>query len=72
MRSRRGIYLGVSKHHSSIVNLVLNLESGVISPQYHCVFDDTFSTIWSDGQFESLVWDHLVQRVDRHFSVEPD
>ena len=49
MRSRRGIYLGVSKHHSSTINLVLNPEAGVISLQYHCVFDDTFSTVWSDG-----------------------
>jgi hypothetical protein len=42
MRSRRGIYLGVSKHHSSTVHLVLNPETGAIIPQYHCIFDDTF------------------------------
>ena len=72
MRSRKRIYLGVSKHHSSTVNLVLNPETGVISSQYHCIFDDMFSTVWSDGQFDPIIWDYLVQQVDRHFTVEPD
>ena len=71
VRSRRGIYIGVSKHHSSTVNLVLNPETGVISPQYHCVFNDIFSIVWSDGQFDPTIWECLVQQVDRHFTVEP-
>jgi hypothetical protein len=53
VRSRRGIYLGVSKLHSSTVHLILNPETGTISPQYHCVFDDTFSTVWADGNYEN-------------------
>ena len=72
MRSRRGIYLGVSKHHSSTVHLVLNPETGIISPQYHCIFDDTFSTIWSDGQFDPLLWQNLIEQVDSHVSILPD
>jgi hypothetical protein len=75
MRSRRGIYLGVSKIHSSTVHLVLNPETGVISPQYHCVFDDTFSTVWSDGNFDKTLWHNLVTTVDsidRHFSLDPN
>jgi hypothetical protein len=75
MRSRRGIYLGVSKIHSSTVHLVLNPETGVISPQYHCVFDDTFSTVWSDGNFDKTLWNNLVTTVDsidRHFSLQPN
>ena len=72
MRSRRRIYLGVSKHYSSTVNLVLNPETGIISPQYHCVFDDTFSIIWSDGQFDPLIWNYLVQQINRHFTIDPD
>jgi hypothetical protein len=72
MRSRRGIYLGVSKQHSSTVHLVLNPETGAISPQYHCIFDDTFSTIWSDGQFDPLIWQNLVEQVETHFSLRPD
>ena len=44
-RSRAGVYLGRSKHHASSVALVLNLETGNVSPQYHLTFDDTFSTV---------------------------
>jgi hypothetical protein len=75
MRSRRGVYLGVSKHHSSTVHLILNPETGAISPQYHCIFDDTFSTVWSDGQFDHNLWTSLVsaaENTDRHFSLEPN
>jgi hypothetical protein len=44
-RSRAGVYLGRSKHHASNVALILNLETGNVSPQYHLTFDDTFSTV---------------------------
>ena len=57
---------------SQLLTLFLNPETGVISPQYHCVFDDTFSTVWSDGQFDPIIWDYLIQQVDRHFTIEPD
>jgi Integrase core domain. len=46
-RSRRGVFLGYSPHHSSDVPLVLNLQTGSISPQYHVVFDDSFSSVES-------------------------
>ena len=44
-RARRGIFMGYSTVHSSDVPLVLNLHTGHISPQYHVVFDDSFSTV---------------------------
>ena len=47
-RSRRAVYLGTSQNHGSTVALVLNLETGKVSPQYHLIFDDDFSTIHSD------------------------
>jgi hypothetical protein len=72
MRSRRGIYLGVSNQHSSTVHLVLNPETGVISPQYHCIFDDTFSTVWSDGQFDQNLWECLVKQSELHYSLHPN
>lgn len=46
-RSRRGLFLGYSHHHSSDVPLILNLQTGSISPQFHVVFDDSFSTVTS-------------------------
>ena len=60
MRSRRGVYLGISKHHSTTVHLVLNPSTGDISPQYHVLFDDYFSTVFSNGNFDPTVWESLV------------
>ena len=39
--------MGFSNLHSSEVPLVLNLQTGSITPQYHVVFDDFFSTVSS-------------------------
>ena len=44
-RSRVGIYLGCSPQHARSVALVLNLETGFVSPQFHVVFDPSFQTI---------------------------
>ena len=46
-RSRRGVFMGLSRVHSSDVPLVLNIRTGHISPQFHVVFDDMFSTVTS-------------------------
>ena len=37
--------MGFSNMHSTQFGLVLNLLTGSISPQYHVVFDDMFSTV---------------------------
>ena len=60
-RSRRGIFVGFSPNHSSDVPLVLNLKTGHISPQYHVVFDDTFSTVPSlaDDEVPPTFWNEL-------------
>ena len=44
-RSRLGIYLDKSPFHAGSVALVLNPKTGHVSPQYHLVFDDDFTTI---------------------------
>ena len=44
-RARAGVYLGHSPSHAGNVALVLNLQTGHVSPQYHLVFDDDFSTV---------------------------
>ena len=46
-RARRGVFLGFSPDHASDVPLILNLSTGSISPQFHVVFDDEFSTVSS-------------------------
>jgi hypothetical protein len=44
-RARLGVNLGPSSSHARNVNLVLNLHTGCISPQFHCRFDDFFETV---------------------------
>ena len=44
-RARLGIYLGHSPAHAGSVALVMNPKTGLVSPQFHVVFDDTFSTV---------------------------
>ena len=44
-RSHRKVFMGLSPKHSSTVPLVLNPGTGAITPQYHVVFDDKFTTI---------------------------
>jgi hypothetical protein len=44
-RSRRGKFLGLSTTHSTSIGLILNLRTGFVSPQYHVVYDDEFTTV---------------------------
>jgi hypothetical protein len=44
-RSKVGIYLGRSPQHAQSVALVLNLDTGLVSPQFHVTFDPTFQTM---------------------------
>ncbi len=40
-----GIYVVHSQSHTGLVALVLNPRTGCVSPQYHVVFDDQFTTV---------------------------
>lgn len=44
-RSTRQIFVGLSRKHASSVPMCLNPETGAITPQFHVVFDDSFSTV---------------------------
>lgn len=44
-RARLGVYPGHSPSHAGSIALVLNPASGHVSPQYHVVLDDSFSTV---------------------------
>jgi len=43
-RTRIGINLGYSSRHTLSVSLILNLQTGLVSPQYHCQYDNLFET----------------------------
>jgi hypothetical protein len=76
-RSRRALYLGLSPHHAVTVPLVLNLQTGHISPQFHVIFDDLFATVPSGEEEDSKdmsaqeeIWENLL--VDDRFFVQFD
>ena len=56
-----GLNLGLSPTHARIVYLVLNLNTGCVSPQYHCRFDDFFETTRHGGPDVSgtISWQQL-------------
>jgi Reverse transcriptase (RNA-dependent DNA polymerase) len=45
VRSRMGIYLGMSTQHARSVAWVLHLKTGHVSPQFHVTFDPKFETV---------------------------
>ena len=44
-RARLGMYVGQSPLHARSVTLVLNLVTGLVSPQFHVKSDDFFETV---------------------------
>ena len=78
-RSRLGVYLGFSPDHSTLVSNVLNPRSGHISPQYHVVVDDLFTTVpnancgglYDPIAFDATRWASLVKSgLEMHFDLD--
>ena len=66
-RCRMGVYLGHSSEHASNVALVLNPKTGIISNQYHLVFDDKFKTISTESFTKTsqlALWDDVSKRLN--------
>ena len=51
-----GVYLGHSPQHAHSVALILSLKTGLISPQFHCSFDDLFETALQPGTLPTSLW----------------
>ena len=71
------MYLGSLPAHLSNVPLVLTLKTGYITPQYHVVSHDCFSTVESDGSGDERVelWKDLFRYSNSmfdYFSEEDD
>ena len=61
-RARMGVYLGHSPFHAGSVALVWNPTTGRVSPQYHVVFDDDFTTVpYMEAGTVPPHWDDLVR-----------
>jgi Reverse transcriptase (RNA-dependent DNA polymerase) len=76
-RSRQGMFVGISSLHSSDVPLILNMQTGSITPQFHVVFDDYFSTVTSisdnenpPGSWEDLCLENSVHIIDEDTNQE--
>jgi hypothetical protein len=81
-RAHRGMFLGFSGKHSSTVGMVLNLITGHVSPQYHVMYNEKFSTVTSTAAHEEALrgelgtfyvdqWnDLLVCGYDRHSALD--
>ena len=65
--SRICIILCHSPHHVSSVPLVLSTQTSLISPQFHCVFNDDFDTVRKE-QADTSIWKikaHLQESKER-------
>ena len=61
-RARRGQFLGYSPQHSTLVGRILNLSTGSVTPQFHVVYDDLFSTVTCpvDSPLPESSWNSLL------------
>jgi hypothetical protein len=53
-RACLGVFLGFLTLHSSQVPIVMNVDTGKISPQFHVIFDDKFETVMSMTSEDSI------------------
>jgi hypothetical protein len=58
VRARVAIYLGSSPQHARTVGLVLSLTTGLVSPQFHVKYDESFSTLRNNAM-PKLMWQQL-------------
>jgi hypothetical protein len=80
VRCRRGRYLGPSPDHSSTIGRILNLVTGSVSPQFHCVYDDLYTTVPNAetggildlDQFRAESWGKLVESGSERSNEEPN
>lgn len=68
------IYLGKSPNHARSVSLVLSLSTGMVSPQYHCRFDDLFETVSGKGvlNIPESKWQEKAHFVNREEDAKPE
>jgi hypothetical protein len=51
-RSRQGQFLGYSKVHATTIGLIRNIRTGYISPQFHVVYDEEFTTVATESTID--------------------
>ena len=75
------MFVGVSPQHSSTIGCILNIATGNVSPQYHVVYDDLFTTVpnaenggfFGVTGFNAESWETIVQSgLERYVDDEED
>ena len=68
--------MGLSPDHASTVPLVLSLDTGAITPQFHAVFDDWFTTVTTSvddlPDFNSTAWSKMFGDSEYQFISNED
>ena len=70
-RTQSGMYFGIFTVRANSVALVLNPNTVYLSPQFHCVFDEHFTTVshMRNGTVPSK-WAYLVERSSEEVLIE--
>ena len=73
------MYLGQSLDHHNRVGKILSFQTGFVSPQFHCVYNELFTSCFgtvTDTVFDKEHWDSMLQFSGEHTShmdpVSPD
>ena len=69
------MYLGTSPLHHDTVGCILNFETGAVTPQYHVVYDELFTTVngyLSDKVFDKDLWNSLISLDGLENSTAPE
>ena len=67
--------LGVSPQHANTVGRSLNLRTGYVSPQYHVVYDELFTTVHghlTEPLFNQETWTSLLRLGGLENTVDPE
>jgi hypothetical protein len=76
--SRVGVYLGHLPHDANNMALIRNLSTGHVSPQYHVVYDDQFTTVNSirvgtvPSNWETLFTNNCELIMEENFTLSPE
>ena len=71
--SNQGVFVGYDSQFASSVGLILNKEKRTVTPQFHVVYDDWFTTTYSDGPDPPPEWALLFEHsCENYLDPGPD
>ena len=68
-RARLGQFLGFSDEHSTLVARVRNLSTNYVSPQFHVVFDDLFTSIYNNARRDHSKLEKIFSDSSNHAEI---